>query len=98
MKKQDLQTGDIIVNRGGYLGVVLKEQEIILYQLIGSDVLDEFNDDLTFAYDDYREGDIMEVYRGVTFLEDDIMSVPPIYCRNKNWVRPTKEEAENQVQ
>lgn len=94
MKKQDLQTGDIIINRGGYLGVIIKEQNILLYQLIGSDDLDEIGDDLTFMDDDYRDGDIMEVCRGVSFLEDDIMSVPPIYRRDEKWVRPTKEEME----
>ena len=37
MTKKDLMTGDIIVNRGGYLGVVLKEDDKVLYQYIGSD-------------------------------------------------------------
>lgn len=92
MTKKDLLTGDIIVNRGGYLGVVLKEDESVLYQYIGSDSLSEFNDDLTFDDEDYRDGDIMEVYRHCSFLdienEDDI----PIYARDPKWRRPTKEE------
>lgn len=96
MTKSELMTGDVIVNRGGYLGVVLKEQETVLYQLIGSDELDNFRDDLTFddeAYDeDYRDGDIMEVFRGPSFLDIDNNEAWPIYQRDEKWRRPTAEE------
>lgn len=93
MKKNELKTGDIIVNRGGYLGVILMEQECVMYQTIGADELSEFNDDLTFADLDYSEGDIMEVHRGTTFLEIDQGELSGvIYQRNVEWERPTAEE------
>lgn len=92
MKKQDLKTGDIIINRGGYLGVVLLEQEIVLYQLIGSDPLDDFDDNLLMTDEDYPDGDIMEVYRDTTFLEVDDNDAYPIYRRDEKWTRPSKEE------
>lgn len=94
MTKKDLLTGDIIVNRGGYLGVVLKDEDTILYQLIGSDSLFEFNDDLTFDDEDYRDGDIMQVYRGNTFLDVENDEGMPIYQRDFYWQRPSKEEIE----
>ena len=79
MTKKDLMTGDIIVNRGGYLGVVLKEDDKVLYQYIGSDSLSDFNDDLTFDDEDYRDGDIMEVYRGISFLDVENNEDAPDY-------------------
>lgn len=90
MKKENLNTGDILVNRAGYLGVVLMDEDYILYQEIGMDWLEEFNDDLTYNDDDYRDGDIMQVYRGCTFinLEDN----KPWWERDKHWVRPTAKE------
>lgn len=90
MKKENLNTGDIIVNRAGYLGVVLMDEDYILYQEIGMDLLEEFNDDLIYNDDDYREGDIMQVYRGCTFinLEDN----KPWWERDKHWVRPDAKE------
>ena len=48
MTKKDLMTGDIIVTRSGYLGVILKDEDKVLYQTIGYDMLSDFNDDLTF--------------------------------------------------
>ena len=92
MRKNDLRNGDIIVNRGGYLGVVLKEEEKILYQYIGYDELFEFNDDLTFDDEDYRDGDIMAVYRNNSFLEVDSEDDAPLYERDPEWRRPSKEE------
>lgn len=94
MTKKDLMTGDIIVNRGGYLGVVLKEEDKVLYQYIGSDSLSEFNDDLTFNDENYRDGDIMEVYRGISFLDVDNNEDAPDYQRDPDWHRPVKDEIE----
>lgn len=90
MTKNELKTGDIIVTRAGYLGVVLKDEEYILYQEIGMDLLDEFNDDLTFAYPDYSNGDVMQVYRGCSFI--DLDDNDPYWEREENWKRPTAEE------
>ena len=92
MTKKDLRTGDIIVNRSGYLGVVILETETVLYQLIGSDYLDDFKDDLTFDDEDYRDGDVMQVYRDSSFLDIDNNEDEPIYQRDFNWRRPTKDE------
>lgn len=92
MTKKDLRTGDIIVNRSGYLGVVILETETVLYQLIGSDFLDDFNDDLTFDDDDYKDGDVMQVYRNCSFFSIDNNEDEPIYQRDFDWRRPTKEE------
>ena len=94
MTKKDLLTGDIIVNRSGYLGVVLKNEDTILYQLIGSDSLSEFNDDLTFDDEDYRDGDIMQVYRDSSFFDVDNNEDCPIFQRDYLWHRPSKEERE----
>lgn len=90
MTKKELKTGDIIVTRAGYLGVVLKDEEYILYQEIGMDLLDEFNDDLTFADPDYSNGDVMHVYRGCSFI--DLDDNDPYWEREENWKRPTEEE------
>ena len=94
MTKKDLMTGDIIVNRSGYLGVILKDEDMVLYQTIGSDMLFEFNDDLTFDDEDYRDGDIMQVYRGNTFWDVDNDEDAPFYQRDYNWHRPSAEERE----
>ena len=94
MTKKDLMTGDIIVNRSGYLGVILKDEDMVLYQTIGYDMLSDFNDDLTFDDEDYRDGDIMQVYRGNTFWDVDNDEDAPVYQRDYNWHRPTAEERE----
>lgn len=94
MTKKDLMTGDIIVNRSGYLGVILKDEDKVLYQTIGYDMLSDFNDDLTFDDEDYRDGDIMEVYRDASFLGVDNEEDVVIYQRDYNWHRPSKEERE----
>lgn len=91
MTKKDLKTGDIIVIRGGFLGVVILETGKILYQLIGSDYLDDYNDDLTIDDDDYRDGDIMQVYRDCSFLEIENDEEIPIYQRDYAWRRPIKK-------
>lgn len=61
--KKDLLTGDIIVNARGDLGVVILEEDIILYQNGGYDFLFSFSDDLRDAVDQDRSFDIREVYR-----------------------------------
>lgn len=63
MKKQNLLTGDIVVTRGGELGVVLTEKEYILYQNEGLDFLDMFTEEL-LSKDGEKNWDIMKVYRG----------------------------------
>lgn len=90
MTKTDLKTSDIIVNRAGYLGVILKEEQCVLYQTIGIDWLDDFNEDLAFVDADYPDGDIMEVYRGNTFI--DLDDNEPFWQRDETWARPTKAE------
>ena len=92
MTKKDLITGDIIVTRAGHLGVVLKEQGHILYQEIGMDDLDDFNEDLTFVDEDYPDGDIMQVFRGNSFI--DLNDSIPRWERDGLWNRPTAEERE----
>ncbi len=90
MTKNELKTGDIIVNRGGYLGVVLKEPDYILYQTIGLDFLSSFNDDLTYRDEADSDDDIMEVFRGISFIELD--DEEPIWSRDEDWHRPSREE------
>lgn len=94
MTKNELKTGYIIVNRGGYLGVVIRDDEdYILYQKIGMDDLDEFHDDLTFMDEDYPNGDIMEVYRAyASFLEVEHDDAHLLWQRDEEWCRPTREE------
>lgn len=94
MTKEDLLTGDIIVNRGGHLGIVIKELDTIYYQFIGSDPLDDFGNDLKYIFDDDEDSDIMEVYRYCSFLDIDNEDDIPIYARDPKWHRPTKDEME----
>lgn len=73
--KKDLKTGDIVVLRDRGLGVVILEKEVILYQNVGMNYLDDYEDDL--LYDNLMqepELDIMEVLRGwhdspISFLD-----------------------------
>lgn len=78
MKKQDLRNGDIVLTRGGELGVVILDLEYVLYQNIGMDDLILFTDDL-LADGLERDFDIMEVYRGCSFI--DLEDEMPIYQR-----------------
>lgn len=94
MTKENLLTGDIIVNREGYLGIVIKELNTIYYQAIGSDPLDDFGNDLKYIFDDDENSDIMEVYRHCSFLDIDNEDNIPIYARDPKWHRPTKDEME----
>ena len=60
--KKDLHTGDIIENRAGERGVVILENDCIVYQAGGLDIFEEvFTDDL-FVDGTDRSGDIMKVY------------------------------------
>lgn len=60
--KKDLHTGDIIENRDGEKGVVILENDCIVYQAGGLDIFEEvFTDDL-FVDGTDRSGDIMKVY------------------------------------
>ena len=92
MTKNELRTGDIIVTKAGYLGVVLKDEEYILYQTIGIDWLWEFTDDLRYDDPEYTEGDIMQIYRDCSFV--DIDEHLPEWERDESWCRPTAEEIE----
>ncbi len=60
--KKDLRTGDIVEQRNGDLGVVIKDHEFILYQAGGLDELAIFTEDL-FVDGTDRSGDIFKVYR-----------------------------------
>ncbi len=73
--KKDLKTGDIVVLRDRGLGVVILEKEVILYQNVGMNYLDDYEDDLLYAnMMQEPELDIMEVLRGwhdspISFLD-----------------------------
>lgn len=86
MTKKDLRTGDIIMNRAGLLGVVLTEKNCILYQVLGNDRLDDFDDNLIFRHDGFRECDIMAVYRDCNFAHVECYT--PDYLRCSRWSRP----------
>lgn len=91
MKKTNLKNGDIIVNREGYLGIVILDEERIIYQFNGSDYLFDFNEDLTLIDDQYSNGDIMEIYRGTDFYEVNLNQEKPLYQRDTSWQRPIKK-------
>ena len=99
MKKEELVNGSIVVTREGYLGVVIKNdgEGYILYQEIGMDDLDLFNEDLTSEADG-EEWDIMEVYGshlGVySFYDVEHNHPDPDWTRETGWERPTAEERE----
>lgn len=105
--KKDLKTGDVIVLRNQELGVVIAEKEAIMFQNVGVDFFDSYNDDLTDAEADesasYSDLDIMEVRRGwynsvVSFL--DYEDSECVYFRNdsvgfvekKNWDKKYAED------
>ena len=94
MTKKELETGDIIVTRSGFLGVVLKEKDVILFQTIGEMELDDLNEDLTCSdiLDDKEDYDIMEIFRGNTFLDVEIDEDMPEYQRDPNWRRPCRKD------
>ena len=94
MTKKDLMTGDIIVTRAGFLGVVLNEVGTILFQTIGEIWLDDLEEDLTCGenLDCDSDYDIMEIFRGNTFLDVEIGEDMPMYQRDVNWRRPSRKE------
>lgn len=94
MTKKEIETGDIIVNRAGFLGVVLKEKGTILFQTIGEMWLDELEEDLTCGelMDNNADYDIMEIFRGNTFLDVEIDEDMPEYQRDPNWRRPCRKD------
>ena len=79
--KKDLHTGDIIENRAGERGVVILENDCIVYQAGGLDIFKEvFTDDL-FVDGTDRSGDIMKVYRDdedgcLGFIDRTFVPVP----------------------
>lgn len=92
MKKEDLRNGDIIVLREGELGIYLEPSRVIVYQTIGMDDIDMFDDDLR-SLENEPDYDIMRVYRGdwaISFLDYD--DDEPIYERDETWERPSEEE------
>lgn len=96
MKLSELKTGDIVVVRYGLRGVVIRDgsNEYILYQDSGCDFFWDFNEDMTWEYDE-EEWDIMRVYRDyfngvITFI--DFEDAYLIYERDSSWVMPTEEE------
>ena len=66
--KKDLRSGDVVVERAGYIGIVVEcgGDLIIVYENGGYDELDEFDDDLMNAsyLEAEKKFDIMSVYRG----------------------------------
>lgn len=90
MTINELKTGNIIINRGGYAGVVIKEQDVIIYQESEKDWLSDFNDDLTYFDDDCTSADIMEVYEEGDFFEYYLYDC--LYQRDPNWVRPNEKQ------
>ena len=94
MTKKELETGDIIVNRAGFLGVVIEAYDTILFQTICSMDLNEIEDDLTCNVNslDNEDYDIMEVFRGNTFLDVEIGEDMPYYQRDPRWRRPCRKD------
>ena len=62
--KKDLKTGDIVITRDREPGIVIAENEVIIYQNSGMDFFDAFTDDLLSDDRDFPECDIMDVIRG----------------------------------
>ena len=88
MKINELKTGNIIVNRAGYVGVILAEEETILYQECGMDYLFEFEEDMSYSGE--PEIDIMEVYERGSFM--DYEEYDCLYQRDTKWRRPSEKQ------
>ena len=91
--KKDLHTGDIIENRVGERGVVILENDCIVYQAGGLDIFEEvFTDDLFIDGSD-RSGDIFKVYHD----EDGrlgfnkLFGLEPVFVRKND--KRTRERA-----
>ena len=98
MKLNELMNGDIVVQRGGELGLVQINAEgetAIIYQTEGFDMAgEEYNDDMTDLSE--PEFDIMQVYRepNGTISFSDYDEGDLIYERDETWVRLEKEVRE----
>ena len=94
MTKKELETGDIIVTRSGFLGVVIESYDTILFQTIGGMDLNDLEEDLTCGTmePDSSDFDIMEVFRGNTFLDVEIGEEAPYFQRDLNWRRPCRKD------
>ena len=101
MTKKDLMNGDIVVLRSGLVGVVIinGDTSYLMFQNEGWEELDDYyNDDMIapdFTEYDGEPDSIMQVYRteyGFSFSDFD--EYEPIYIRDVNWLRPSKEEME----
>ena len=99
MTKKDLMNGDIVVLRSGLVGVVIinGDTSYLMFQNEGWEELDDYyNDDMIapdFTEYDGEPDSIMQVYRtdyGFSFSDFD--EYEPIYVRDVNWLRPSKEE------
>ena len=102
MTKKDLMNGDIVVLRSGFVGVVIVngDTSYLMFQNEGWEDLDEYYDDnmVNTEFIDEYDGEldsIMQVYRSeYGFSFSDFDDDEPIYKRDVNWVRPSKEEME----
>ena len=91
--KKDLHTGDIIENRAGERGVVILENDCIVYQAGGLDIFEEvFTDDL-FVDGTDRSGDIFKVYHDTDGCLgfNKLFGLEPVFVR-RNDIR-TRERA-----
>lgn len=70
LRKSNLHTGDIVRNRAGYLGIIVNDK--IIYQVLDSDNLDHFNDDLTSKNEIFSPWDIMEIHHGSDLYEVEL--------------------------
>lgn len=83
--KRDLHTGDIIETRNGERGVVILEQNCIVYQAGGLDCMEVFTDDL-FVDGLERNGDIFKVYHdseGPLGFQK-LFGLKPVFVRKNN--------------
>ena len=90
MTIHELKTGNIIIDRSGYAGIVIKELDRIVYQEHEQIWLNEFDEDLTYFDEEFGPNDIMEVYSEGDFFEYYLYDC--LYQRDPDWVRPTEEE------
>lgn len=88
--KEDLQTGDIIVTYDKDIGVILKEQNIIMYRFgwddltrmtLGEDICKVYRGNLNchFCFENYNQGDlIFDSSRDLTLKEETVMTISEI--------------------
>ena len=91
--KKDLHTGDIIENRAGERGVVILENDCIVYQAGGLDIFEEvFTDDL-FVDGTDRSGDIFKVYHDTDGCLgfNKLFGLEPVFVRRND--KGTRERA-----